>query len=466
MGQAGTKRTEVQDQQTAVGLLDVPGNPELTGLEKQGFGAPRLFWERRKFLRNSFAVGFSLGLFVAFLIPVRYESTVQLMPPDNQSSSGMAMLAALTAKTGGALGSVAGDVLGVKSSGALFVGILRSRTVQDRLVQRFNLKKVYSLKLEEDARSRLAENTGLSEDRKSGIITITVTDHDARRAAAIAQAYVEELDHLVAQLSTSSARREREFLEERLTAVRTDLDKASKDFSQFASKSGAIDIKEQGRAMVEAAANLQGQLIATEASLSGLQQIYTPNNVRVRAAQAHVAELKSQLERLGGKAGGDAVDGDNGTAKSDAQYPSIRKLPILGVTYANLYRETKIQETVLEALTQQYEMAKVQEAKETPSVKVLDSAQVPERKSFPPRTLITLVIAMMSVASAGAWMLFRQQWLAVSADNSGKALATEIMNSVNAQMPWAPPNGSRFQAATHRVWKKVVRRGDSAKAAE
>src|SRR5271165_1795441 len=161
----------------------------------------------------------------------------------------------------------------------------------------------------------------------------------------------------------------------RLPAVKADLDKASKDFSQFASKSGAIDIKEQGRAMVEAAANLQGQLIAAEASLSGLQQIYTPNNVRVRAAQARVAELRSQLEKLGGKAGGEAIAGGDPASNSDALYPSIRKLPILGVTYANLFRETKIQEAVFEALTQQYEMAKVQEAKETPSVKVLDPAQ-------------------------------------------------------------------------------------------
>lgn len=213
--------------------------------------------------------------------------------------------------------------------------------------------------------------------------------------------------------------------------------------------------------MVEAAANLQGQLIAAEASLSGLQQIYTPNNVRVRAAQARVAELRSQLEKLGGKAGGEAIAGGDPASNSDALYPSIRKLPILGVTYANLFRETKIQEAVFEALTQQYEMAKVQEAKETPSVKVLDPAQVPERKSSPPRTLITLVVTMLFVACAGAWVIFQQRWHAVSADHSGKALATEILNSMNAQMPWAPPNGSRFQAAAHGVWAKVIQRQDS-----
>ncbi len=465
MTQTGTKLgLEIKNAPSTFKTVSAMDEPD-SNSNVNAMDVAKLLWVRRTLLRRWLMIGLVIGAVVALLIPSRYVSTVQLMPPDNQSS-GMAMLAALTAKTGGALGSVTGDILGVKSSGALFLGVLRSRTVQDRLVQRFNLKKAYSAKLEEDARSRLAENTTLSEDRKSGIITISVSDHDPRRAAAIAQAYVEELDHLVAQLSTSSARREREFLEERLTAVKTDLDKASKDFSQFASKSGAIDIKEQGRAMVEAAANLQGQLIATEASLSGLQQIYTQNNVRVRAAQAHVAELRNQLEKLGGKAGEEAVAGDDATAKSDAQYPSIRKLPILGVTYANLYRETKIQETVLEALTQQYEMAKVQEAKETPSVKVLDPAQVPERKSFPPRTLITLLIAMAAVACAGAWVIFQQRWLAVSADNAGKTLATEIVHSMNAQMPWAPPNGSRFQAAAHGVWKRVVRRGNSEKAAE
>src|SRR5438034_5925227 len=119
---------------------------------------------------------------VAFLIPKSYTSTTQLMPPDPQSTSGMAMMAAMAAKAGGGLGGVAGDLLGLKSSGALFIGVLRSETSQDRLVQQFDLGKVYGIRLVTDARKKLDENTSISEDRKSGIISISVTDHSPQRA--------------------------------------------------------------------------------------------------------------------------------------------------------------------------------------------------------------------------------------------------------------------------------------------
>jgi len=183
----------------------------------------------------------------------------------------------------GAFGGIAGELLGMKNTSDTFVGILSSRTVQDKLVQQFDLRKVYRDRRMEDARKHLTEHTDFSVDRKSQIITITVTDHDAKRAAAMGQAYIEELNRLVAELSTSSARRERIFLEGRLQAVTLDLEEAEKDFSQFASKNTAIDIREQGKAMVEAAAVLQGQLIAAESEYQGLKQIYTDSNVRVRS---------------------------------------------------------------------------------------------------------------------------------------------------------------------------------------
>src|ERR1700730_320882 len=337
----------------------------------------RLLWEGRRLLGRAVLAGALFGTLVAFLLPKRFESTAQLMPPDSQSSSGMAMLAAMSAKTGSGLGAVAGDLLGMKSSGALFVGILHSRTVEDRLIERFDLKKVYSTRLDLSARQKRAETPSISEDRKSGILPITVTDDDPTRAAAIARAYVEELDRLVAQVSTSSARREREFLEERLKAVQLDLEAAEKEFSQFASKNSAIDIKEQGRAMVGAAAALEGQLIAAKSELEGLKQIYSDNNVRVRATQARIAELQNQLEKIGGK--GESTSSAS-SAQGDSLYPSIRKLPLLGVAYADLYRRTSVQEAVFEALTQQYELAKVQEAKETPDVKVLEDPRVRRRE--------------------------------------------------------------------------------------
>jgi capsule polysaccharide export protein KpsE/RkpR len=419
----------------------------------------RLLWNERKFLTRAAAAGLLFGTLLAFLLPKRFQSTTQLMPPDAQSTSGMAMLAGLAAKTGSSVGAVAGDLLGLKSSGALFIGILRSNTVEDRLVERFGLKKVYGVQLDMAARQKLAENTAISEDRKSGILTISVADGDPLRAAAMGRAYVEELDRLVAELSTSSAHRERVFLQERLTAVKQELDHASKEFSQFASKNTAIDIKEQGKAMVDAAATLMGELIAAESELKGLEQIYTPNNVRVRSVQARISELRKQLEKMGGKEG---TETNSAATGGDSMYPSIRKLPLLGVTYADLYRRTRIQEAVYETLTQEYELAKVQEVKETPSVKVLDAARTPERKSFPPRLLIIFVCAFLALAGAAAFVLGKARWEEVDAQDPGKVLAQEVFQTMNARMPWAPPNGSRVQAMSHKVWVRLIRQKDSA----
>ncbi len=194
-----------------------------------------------------------------------------------------------------------------------------------------------------------------------------MTDVSPQRARDLAQAYVEELDRLVSQVSTSAARRERIFIEQRLAAVKTDLEAAEQQFSAFASKKGTPDIKEQAKAMVESAALLQGQVIATQSELQGLEQIYTSNNVRVRALRARLNELQSQLQKLGGT---DApLVPDSATPDSSApepMYPSIRQLPLLGVEWADLYRKMKIQETVYELLNQQYELTRIQEAKEIP----------------------------------------------------------------------------------------------------
>ena len=407
----------------------------------------RLFWEQRRFLFRAAAFSCIASIALALLIPVRFQSVTRLMPPDGQSSSGLGMLAAMAGKSGSfGLGGMAGDLLGIKSSGALFVGVLNSQTVQDRLIDEFDLKKVYRNSKIEDARKSLAEHTDITEDRKSGIISIGVTDHDPNRAARMAQAYVTELDRLVAQVSTSSARRERIFLEGRLDKVQTDLNAAAEKFSDFASKNTAIDIPAQGKAMVEAAATLQGQLIAAQAELSGLQQVYTDNNVRVRAAEARVAELQKKLNEIGGA----GTPGNPSPANS--LYPSIRRLPILGVTYADLYRQTKIQETVFELLTQQYELAKVQEAKEIPTVKILDPAIVPTKKSFPPRTIIVALGTMLGICLAMTWVLGRTSWDAVEATDPRKLFALEVFDTVRASVPTLSRNGNGVGSNGHQPW--------------
>jgi len=411
----------------------------------------RLLWESRRFLLRVALSAFLASALIAILIPNRYHVVTRLMPPDGQSATGLGILAAMAGKTGmstgmSGFGGVAGDLLGVKSSGALFVGIVGSQTVQDRVIGDFNLQRVYRDSKIEDARKDLAEHTDIAEDRKSGIITIGVTDHDPKRAAAMAHAYVDELDRLVAQVSTSSARRERIFLEERLKTVKAELDATAKNFSNFASKNTAIDIPAQGKAMVEAAANLQGRLIAAQAELSGLQQIYTRNNVRVRAAEARVNELQQKLNELGG---GD-VEGNS--KEGSALYPSIRRLPILGVTYADLYLQTKIQATVFELLTQQYEMAKVQEAKEIPSVKVLDAAVVPTKRSFPPRTVVTILGTLLGLTFAMTWIIAKARWDAVDASHPRKVFATEVLTTMRTNLPLLSRNGTGVDSNGNSRW--------------
>jgi len=459
-----------------------------------------LLWGERRFLFRISAWGCLGCTLLAFLIPQRFQSSAQLMPPDDQSSSGLALAASLASKLNGPLGGLAGGMLGLKNSGDLFVGILGSRTVEDALIARFDLRRVYGVRFEEAARKALAANTTIAEDRKSGIITISVADRDPQRAAALAQEYVAELNAVVSQLTTSSARRERIFLEGRLAQVRQELEEAERDFSQFASRNAAVDIKEQGRAMVGAAASLEGQLIAAQSELQGLKQIYSDHNVRIRSLTARIAELQSRMAQLGGRekeqAGGEKTGEDRkmgeemmgeatigevktredkpgGTGQLGAEaaasgnpdldlYPSLRQLPLLGVPYADLYRRTRVQEAVFETLTQEYEMAKVAEAKEIPSVRLLDAPEVPERRSFPPRAPIIVLGTFFTLVVSALAVLLRARWQGVPAEDPQKLLLEEVVRTLDARMPWAPPNGSRFQALTHRWWLRLERRPPAA----
>ena len=401
----------------------------------------RSFWERRKLFGRVALCAALLSALIAVLIPSRYKGKAQLMPPDGQQGLGTALMSAMSSKgSAGALGGLAGDLLGAKNTGALFVGVLKSRTVADRVIEDFDLLRLYHDSRIEDARDDLEDHTDIAEDRKSGIISITVWDYDPRRAAAIAQAYVNELDHLVAQVSTSAARRERIFLESRLHEVKSDLDAAARRFSDFASKNTALDIPAQSRAMMDAAASLQGQLIAAQSELRGLEQIYADSNVRVRSAKARIQELRQQLQRIGGNP-------ENPTSNNGLLAPPIRKLPLLGVTYADLYRQNKIEETVFELLTQQYEMAKVQEAKEIPSIKELDVPVVPTKKYFPPRLLFICLGIVLGIIGTGVWIVYRKKWNDVDPNDPGRVLAKEVGASLWAGTQRLAPAADALRSA-------------------
>lgn len=467
-GPKGKQIPEARDPQLPEPLAHEHENG--TGRNARQAEVIRTLWDRRRSLFRTAIGGLVFSTLIAFLLPKSYTSTAQLMPPDPQSSNGLAMMAALAGKTLGNLAGMTGDLLGLKSSGAMFVGVLKSETSQDRIVQEFDLKRVYGKRYVIDARKRLDDNTTITEDRKSGIITIKVSDRDPQRAAAIANAYVDELNDLVAQLSTSAAHRERIFLEQRLKLAKVELDTAANQLAQFSSKNNTLDVQIEGKAMLDAAGSLAGQLIAAESQLQGLRQIYTDNNARVRALEARVAQLRKELERFGGAKQNPEVDspstsnpgllqtGDPPPAQpiGSEPFPSIKNLPLLGAKYTDYYRRVKIQETVFELLTEQFELAKVQEAKETPSVKVLDPGRVPEKKSFPPRLLIMALGTVLIVSGAMVWITANKHWTDVDPNDPRKILAMEMSASVRASAPWRSQNGNAADSWPRRVWSRMT----------
>jgi uncharacterized protein involved in exopolysaccharide biosynthesis len=433
-------RTDSEDQTLATQepnglLLEAVDEQALREARERMARRLRLLWNRRRFLFRVAASGLVLSTAVAFLIPKRYTSTARLMPPEQTSGTG-AMFAALAGRAGGLAGSLPGQ----GSTGNLFVGILQSDTVRDHLIQKFG----------EEAANALAYHTRISKDQKSGIITIQVSDENPQRAAALTEGYINELNWVVNHLTTSSARRERVFLDQRLQQVKSGLEAAEQRFSQFASQKGAIDIPTQDKAMVEAVATLQSQLIAAESELQSSRQIYTDNNIRVRSLQARRNELRRALEKIGGK-------GANETSTSQQIYPSLRELPLLGVTYADLLRWTKVEESTFETLTQEDELAKVEEAREIPSVKVLDPPEVPQKKSFPPRLPIMILGTTLAFMGGLVWVLGQAAWEATETADPRKALATEVWSDMRGSLPWASPNGSRMARPMAFLRKRIRR---------
>src|SRR6202453_1306241 len=393
-----------------------------------------LLWKHRRLLARVTAIAFLVSLCLAFLIPKRYKSSGSIMPPDQQSGSGAMMLASLARSSSlGGLGTLASGLLGSHTSTALFINLLHSATVSGHIIDRFQLQHLYGNRYRVDTAKRLARRTTITEDKKSGVITVEVEDHDPVRARDMAQAYLDELNKLVNRTSTSSAHLERVFIERRLQAVTADLERAQLALSEFSSRNSAIDIKEQTHAMVDAGARVQGELLVAQSGLESLRQIYGDGNVRVHETEARIASLQRELEKMTGSSAPLSPGADSGGgAKSDVEdkgelYPPLRQLPNLAVPDADLYRRVRVQETVYELLTQQYELARIEEAKDVPMVRVIDSPAIPEKKSFPPRLLLPLLLSFLSFAATSALILMREHWSNVDPRDPRKILVSEVL---------------------------------------
>jgi capsule polysaccharide export protein KpsE/RkpR len=398
----------------------------------------RSCWVRRKLFVGVIACGILLTLAYALSLHNLYTSTTTLMPPENSSpySSIMGML------SGSGSASIGSAELGLNTPGELFISVLGSRNVQDGLIKRFDLIHYYKARIPDDARRALAGGTKIDADRKSGVITISVTAPDPVFASKLANGYVEELNRVLSDDSTSSARRQRVFLEERLKAIKQDLDNSSKALSQFSSKNKAIDISSQAKTTMETGLRLQAELIDGRSQLAALRQTYSEDNNRVKAIEARNAELQRQIDAMGGSPKRSATSpGDR------SSYPTVGELPSLGVTYYDLDRQVRVDEALWEALMKQYEAAKVEEARQTPTVRVLDAAEIPPRKSWPIRRNIAAVGAFVSLFFACLLVFVLDYWEQMDSESEPKKMLTEIGSTLldHRRWYWHLPGLNRLQ---------------------
>lgn len=397
-----------------------------------------VLWDHRRTLARATAIALVVSLLIAFTIPKRYTSTGRIMPPDN-SGSRLAMFAALAGRSGGefsGLSNLAGSLLGGRNSSALFVNLLRSSTISGALIDRFHLQQAWHKRYRVDAAKYLARHSTIVDDKRSGVITVEVQDTNPQRARDLAQGYLDELNMLLNRTSISAAHQERVFIERRLQGVEADLEQAQVALSDYSSTHTTIDLPNQTRAMVDAAARLQAEQIAAQSEVDSLRLIYGDTNVRLRAAEARAAELQRQLVKMSGTSAPLPKDGDKNSdeASADADsgdlYPPLRQLPRLAVPYANLYRRVRVEETIYELLTQQYEVARIQEAKDVPVVSIIDAPGIPEKKSFPPRLLVAMILTVLASGVSAAWLLFLHGWQLVSSSDPRKILARRIGDNI------------------------------------
>jgi len=404
----------------------------------------RVLWAHRRRMMRVLGAAFLVSLLLSLVIPKTYVSQVRIMPPESTGGSS-AMFTALAGRAlgGDSLGSLAASLLGAHNTGFLFVDLLRSTSISNRLIDRFQLQSIYHKRYRIDAAKVLARKTTIVQDKKSGVLTVKVSDTDPARARDMAQAYVDELNALVSRTSNSSAHQERVFIEKRLRAVRGDLERAQLEMSEFSSTHAAIDLKEQARATVESQAKVQGALIVAQSELDSLRQLYGDGNVRVRETVARIAGLKQELAKMGGSSSplsATQKDDDAGDEVSSASYLPLRQVPRLAVPFANLYRELHVQETVYDLLTQQYEFVRIQEVKDIPAVNVIDAPEIPEKKSLPPRALMTIGLTIVTVILACVGLLCHHYWLLIDAADPRKRFALEVIESMKAmpRVRWMP----------------------------
>ena len=312
-------------------------------------------------------------------MPNIYTAKAMILPGDDNSGG---MMSAMMAQMGG-LAALAGGGLGGATKADLYITMMKSEEIQSPIVDRFHLMDLYKAKFRATAYSALHSSSVIGAGKKDGVITIAVNNKDPKLAADIANAYVEELGKLAAKLTTTGAGTNRVFLEERLNEAKVDLAAAEDTLKIFQTRNKSVAVTDQARTTLEGVALLRAQLVAQEVQMAAMLRQFTNESQDVKSAKATIASLRGQIARLEG-------------SNSEGSMPGVGAMPQLGQEYMRLMREFKIQETLVELLTKQYEMTKLNEAKDLAPFQVLQQARAPELKSKPNRSLIVLMAAFAS----------------------------------------------------------------------
>jgi len=328
----------------------------------------------------SITAGFAIvAIIVSLLLPFRYTATVTLLPPQQNSSlsaqlgSELGSMGGLMALAGGGGGSL------LKNPNDMYVAMLRSRTVEDGMINRFGLMHEYHKRYLSDARKAFEHYAAVDGSGKDGLIHISVEDHDPRRAAELANGYVDQFRDLSEHLAITEAGQRRLFFEQQLKQSNEKLADAEEALKETEQKTGLIQLDSQARALIESAAALRAQITAKEVQIQGMQTYATGENAQLVEAQQELDSLQAQLAKLGGS--------DN---NPDGIIVPKGQMTEASIEYARKLRDVKYYETIFEILARQYELAKLDEAKEGAQIQVVDPAIVPDRRSFPKRTLIVL----------------------------------------------------------------------------
>lgn len=348
-----------------------------------------------------------ITLIYTLLTPKIYQSTATLLPPMGQKDLG---------GFGGMDISKVSQFAGISTPATttdVFMSMLKSRTLLDAVINKFDLMAVYQTKSRERAEKRLQGDTRISLSKEK-VISISVDAPSPQLAADMANYYVDYLDELNRTVNITSAKRNRLFIEQRLNETRTNLVKLEDLMQGFQTKHKTVSIEEQAKSAIEAAAVLQARLTADEVQLQVLQSYLSPNNPDIIKLQLEIRELSRQLKKM--EYGANSVakeyqdEGVPPVFNNNPLNPAFVKMPGLGLDLARLTREVKVQETLYTLLVSQYEQAKIQEARDTPTVQVLDKAVAPERK-IKPSLRGNLMLAFFASALFSIFLAFFLEYL-------------------------------------------------------